>query len=71
MLVTEKEAKEKWCQMTIGTALSKCLGPECMSWRWAEYTPNICEKCGTVETERVDKPELRKGYCGIPGLPKY
>ena len=71
MLLNETEAKEKWCHMTIAAQLSKCLGSECMAWRWAEYTPHICEKCGAEDAEWIDKPEQRRGHCGLPGVPKF
>lgn len=49
MLVTEEEAKTKWCprESRGGTGVTnKCIGSECMVWWW------------------IDK-EKTKGYCGL------
>ena len=70
MMLNEQDAREKWCHITLSTKVAKCVASECMAWRWAEYTPHICEKCGTEESEWVDHPEQRRGYCGLPGIPK-
>jgi hypothetical protein len=70
MTVTEKEAGEKWCHITLGSKPSNCLATGCMAWRWSEYTPHVCDKCGTEETEWIDMPEQRRGFCGLSGVPK-
>lgn len=70
MLLNAKEANEKWCHITLSTKVEKCLASACMAWRWAEYTPHVCEKCGTEDTEWTDQPEQRRGYCGLAGIPK-
>ena len=70
MMLNEQDAREKWCHITLSTKVAKCVASECMAWRWAEYTPHICEKCGTEDSEWVDHPEQRRGYCGLPGIPK-
>jgi hypothetical protein len=71
MLVTEKEAAEKWCHQTFSNTSAKCIGPACMAWRWAGSIPHVCTKCGTEETAWEDQPELRKGYCGLAGAAKW
>jgi hypothetical protein len=71
MLITQKEAAEKWCQESFNGARAKCIGPECMAWRWAESVPSVCIKCGSEDTVREDRPELRKGYCGLAGVSKW
>lgn len=68
MLLTIKEAKEKWCPMArilsadgnasynyrIGSgAASGCIGCDCMAWR------------------EVDEMKItKKGYCGLAGKPE-
>ena len=71
MFVTEKAAGGKWCQETFGGTRAKCIGSECMAWRWGEEVPHVCTKCGTEETAWEDQPELRKGYCGMAGASKW
>lgn len=71
MLLNEHDARERWCQQTIGTSIAKCMATECMAWRWGEYTPQICDKCGTAESEYRDTPEQRRGFCGLAGMPKF
>ena len=71
MLHNEHEAREIWCHMTLGTSRSKCLGSNCMAWRWSEYTPRGYEKFDTEGAELTDKPEERRGFCGLAGLPKF
>ncbi len=71
MLSTEKQAAEKWCQESFNGTRTKCIGSVCMAWRWAESIPNVCVKCETAEAVREDRPELRKGYCGLAGLSRW
>ena len=68
MLHNEHEARERWCYMTLGTNRSKCLASDCMAWRWAEYTPR---GYGNEGSELTDRPEERRGFCGLAGLPKF
>jgi hypothetical protein len=44
--------------------LHKCIGSECMAWRW-------CEKQDGYEVPMVGEVEDRKGYCGAYGKPEY
>jgi hypothetical protein len=72
MLLTEKEAGRKWCQETFNNTRTKCIGSECMAWRWSEAIPHVCVKCGGAEElEWGDSPELRRGYCGKAGMAKW
>lgn len=47
MIVTEEEAKEKWCPYATGCKdinpqlTRKCIGSECMWWRWYITVSNI------------------------------
>lgn len=71
MLVTEKEAAEKWCQQTFSGTRAQCIGSGCMAWRWAESVPHVCTDCGTEGAAWEDQPGLRKGYCGLAGATKF
>jgi len=71
MLANEHGAKQKWCHMTLGATRAKCLASECMAWRWAEFTPHVYENYDQQVPEGKEKPEERRGYCGIAGLPKF
>ncbi len=70
MLTNEEGAKQKWCHMTLGANRSKCLASECSAWRWAEFTPHDVEPYDQ-QSERKAKPEQRRGFCGIAGVPRY
>lgn len=45
------------------TFRSKCIGSECMAWRWAEKS--------ALEVPMVGDVMDRKGYCGAYGKPDY
>jgi hypothetical protein len=59
MLLTEKEAKEKYCWRTIDSSIdtadsygnfrnpSNCRASECMAWRWSR-TSNGCQRVTQV-----------------------
>jgi len=72
MLLTEAEAKTKWCpQIRYGNEpgcnrnwtpegaemLVCCIASECMMWRWAAYT--IVHGLGAPKEERAE------GFCGL------
>lgn len=93
-MLTEKEAKEKWCpfarvfmgdwpQKTTGSACNrimttepeegqtsadnyildndnKCIGSDCMAWRWRRRYEN---------DDRDEKISHCTGYCGLAGKP--
>lgn len=61
MILTEKEAKQKWCCASMpeydpmkATQPANCYASECMAWRWIEET---CTPDG----------KSWKGYCGLAG----
>jgi len=33
-VLTEKEAKEKWCPWSESTPANRCIASGCMMWRW-------------------------------------
>ena len=71
MVLTEDEAKTKWCpqvrvgesyravNMRINYDLITCIASGCMMWRW--------EAVNTAPGLGVVKPT--KGYCGLAGKP--
>lgn len=92
MMLTEEDAKTKWCPFareadsrdedgvaanrTIsGKPMTMCIGSSCMAWRWRD----ILKEDGSVTlvdevygsggwSGRPDqKPEHRRGYCGLAG----
>lgn len=69
MLLTDSEARSTWCHITMGPKKTKCLGAECMAWRWWEHPPQECDDCGLLDAVWVEKPEKRRGYCGLAGKP--
>lgn len=83
MLVTEADAKTKWCPHQ-GPHRSLCLGTGCMAWRWAESeTQTIVSVAGPKPEgdgwERLESNDEapatrwqrvrpdRKGLCGLAG----
>lgn len=72
MLMTEEEAREKWCSQTIirrqefteargwENNAETCEASGCMAWRWAP------QRAQTTEGDEV--PYL--GYCGLAGKPE-
>jgi hypothetical protein len=64
MVVTEKEAKGKFCPDIYAGAMlekasnSNCAASSCMMWRWAE------DYSGPRDTD-----DPRKGFCGKAGYP--
>lgn len=57
MLVTEEEARDKYCCQQLDNAEpgeSYCLGSQCMAWRWVDLT----------------EKQVLYGYCGLAGKPE-
>ena len=62
MLLTEEQAREKWC-CQHDMANQKCYASDCMAWRWEKYYESTPQGCKFVTAE--------KGYCGLSGeIPK-
>jgi hypothetical protein len=71
MYTNEQEAKNRWCHLTLIADRAKCLASECMAWRWSEYPPHVYEKYDAESTEIKETPEVRRGFCGLAGQPKF
>ena len=64
--VTPEEADKMKCPMTFNSITTtnhyRCLGPECMAWRWKHVVTT--EKINGFEIETVDSSTTH-GYCGM------
>lgn len=57
MILTEEEAKKKWCPYSrVDGGEGCCLAPDCAAWRWV-YPPESNDAAHCV------------GYCGLAGKP--
>jgi hypothetical protein len=79
MDTTEAEAKTKWCHQSFNHDISdKCLGSECMAWRWLDeddredalHRGKVKKK--PKKGKEKDPPiwvseKERRGYCGLAG----
>lgn len=74
MLLTEEQAKTKWCpqsfnvvQVETGNGLREggpwvCAGAECMAWRWADPTPPHREGLLSSSGERIRLVREKRGW---------
>jgi hypothetical protein len=60
MLVTEEEAKKKWCPFSRAV---RCLASECMAWRRFPQGENYSENLSTGERTYLEPV----GFCGLAG----
>jgi len=71
MLLTEEQAKTKWCPMTAPLEASpqipsivdcsRCKASECMMWRWS------CATLKETSLEFARRNCIAKGFCGLAG----
>lgn len=59
MYLTESEAKETVCWRTIANGQYKCLGSECMAWRWTSFVDDE----GDVVPAEKDTREVKEWDC--------
>jgi len=77
MLITQEEAKSKWCPMPCPDnkppGICPCIASECMMWRWETMTRwEQRLRDGRNSAPGIDMQEVadllpRKGYCGLAG----
>jgi hypothetical protein len=72
--MTEDEAKTKWCHKNIDPvrANRKCLGSDCMAWRWEMAWESQSEEGvggDVVLRLKRRKGEPKMGFCGLAGVP--
>lgn len=69
MIVTEEEAKTKYCQESFGPgsgswettpAQRRCMGSTCMAWRW-HFNGDI------RNIDRGQNDDRSLGFCGLAG----
>jgi hypothetical protein len=71
MILTELEAKEKWCPMITENNRAARLSPKdnfyvccasaCMMWRWER------DRYAEGYELKPDHEDYNKGYCGLAG----
>ena len=77
MIVTEKEAKTRWCYRTMGFAdrnagnnpyAEKCVASMCMAWRWHFQANEPAHTMMAVyPPQQTTYTKTDKGYCGLAG----
>jgi hypothetical protein len=74
MLVTEHEAREnKACPNLMSVLDLKedtCLGSNCMAWRWYDFPLDPKPPAGVLPPKGKFRPEDRRGFCGLAGIPE-
>jgi len=67
MLLTEEEAKTKWCPHAGPNRFDRqteyCEGSICMAWRWRDWN---YENIGGIPVATTPS----KGFCGLAGKPE-
>lgn len=77
MLLTEEEAKTKWCvrspiEPTLENAFAKtCEASDCMAWRWDaegyEEAITAYEDAANIGGITHREVPVSRGYCGLAG----
>lgn len=74
-MMTEGEAKEKWCpHMRLGDeqgASASCIGSACMAWRWLREFPirGVSARGDAITGIMLSDDDKPLGYCGLAGAP--
>jgi len=75
MILTEKEARRKWCPQTSYAPspgeeipnFARCIASDCMAWRWAKDEKRMLDDDGDpIGFGRG----IVGGYCGFAGKPE-
>ena len=53
---------------TGGEMYSRCIGSECMAWRWKYVLPDESTELG-MNAHKTDSDGNWLGYCGLAGKP--
>ena len=69
-MMTEKEARKRWCPKGIND--SRCIASGCMAWRWAPQEDWVGRINANRELSKMSIGEAaemtpREGYCGLAG----
>ena len=49
--MTEDEAKTKWCPSNIMGENTRCVGPNCMAWRWIPLQADDSFKAAVIKAK--------------------
>ncbi len=80
MLLTEHEARERWCHQAVkdgsnrndtgGAFIScRCMSSQCMAWRWAGPSRQPRSVGFEDGWPRSGQRDQALGYCGLAGAP--
>ena len=68
VIMTEKEAKTKWCPVTFGWdgPPDQCIGSDCMWWVWDEEftSENLAKEGETPIWATGNQKSTTSGHCG-------
>lgn len=69
MLMTEQEAREKFCCTGGRPSSPFCIGSSCMAWKWerklALKDGKIGPSWGMPDPDDYEYRKTGKGYCGL------
>lgn len=68
MLVSEEEAKMKWCPQ-LEDQRDHCIASRCMAWRWESEGSYQARSSQWQNEDRVGRCPAA-GYCGLAGKPE-
>jgi len=70
MLVSDKEARNKYCAQGADFRDFYCVGERCMKWRWFDGEDGQPKyKLSSENKWIITHYNPRRGYCGLAGLP--
>ena len=81
MLLSEEEAKTKWCPFArcninnvsanrfAGAPYdnSLCIASQCMAWRWGHKEVDHITRGEPTQWSTIDLEQTDKGFCGLAG----